>query len=371
MKKRLGLIVNPVAGMGGRVGLKGTDGAEALRLAQERGATPESPERVAKTLSVIKPLRGEIDLFTYPGVMGEDIAREQGFCPIVLGEIATDGTSSEDTKQAAVALKAQGIELLLFGGGDGTARDILDAINGDVVVLGIPAGVKMHSAVFATDPIAGGEIAREFIQGNVTKTRQAEVMDIDEDAFRSGRLSAHLYGVLLVPHVSGLIQDLKSGSSLAEEDAIVGIAEEVIDRMDETSVYIFGPGTTTRTILDQLGFTSTLLGVDAVTKHQVLGHDLNETELLEIIKGRAAYIIVTPIGGQGYILGRGNQQISPKVIREAGLENLWVVASKAKLLALGRRPLRVDTGDSELDETLRGYRAVIIGPMQESVVRVM
>jgi predicted polyphosphate/ATP-dependent NAD kinase len=229
----------------------------------------------------------------------------------------------------------------------------------DIPVLGVPSGVKMHSAVFAVDPQAAARIVAKFIFTGLP-LKEAEVMDVDEEAFRRGRVSAELYGYVLIPYEPYLIQDAKMASPMTESELRnqAAIAIYIIENMEPDAVYIIGPGTTTRTIADLLDERKTLLGVDLFLNKKMIAKDVNEKQVLEAIEGRKAYIIVTPIGGQGFIFGRGNQQISSKVIRKVGLDNIIVIATKSKLENL--RSLRVDTGDQRLDEEFRKRKIKVI-----------
>lgn len=368
--KRLGLIVNPIAGMGGRVGLKGTDGQETLDKARTLGAVSTAPSRAVEALVRLASLKGSIEIITYPHEMGEDEAREAGFEPTVIGEIAQGSTTSEDTKAAASEMRGIGVDLILFAGGDGTARDIYAAVDGEVPVLGIPAGVKIQSGVFAINPARAGDIAARYMRGDLTTVQELEVMDIDEEAYRDNRLSARLYGYLRVPYEEALVQGSKEATGGSEEISLEAIASEVVEGMEEGTLYVIGPGTTTRAIAEELGVEKTLLGVDVMENGGLVASDVNEEMLLKLIEGRRAKIIVTVIGGQGFIFGRGNQQISPEVIRRVGVENLIIVASPGKLAALKGRTLLVDTGDPEVDEILSGYRKVVIGYARRSVYKV-
>lgn len=363
MKKKVGLIVNPIAGMGGKVGLKGTDGEEILERAIALGAKPEAWRKASMALEALVPLKDDIELLTCPGDMGEAVARAIGFEPTVI-ELGGKGsrTTAQDTIRAAREMAKRKVDLILFAGGDGTARNIYEAIgDADVPVIGIPAGVKMHSAVYATTPRSAGTLAAMYLQGTITNVRLHEVMDIDEEAFRDNRVSAKLYGYLPVPHEERLVQGLKSGRAEGEEAAVQAIAHYVVDEMDDEHVYIIGPGTTTAAILQVMELPVTLLGVDVVHQGKLIGRDVTESQLLELIEGRKAKVVVTVIGGQGYVFGRGNQQISAAVLRQVGKDNIIIVAPRGKLTALGTRPLRIDTGDDEMNEMLKGYYRVIVG----------
>ena len=367
-KKKLGLIVNPFAGIGGRVGLKGSDGLETVKKAIELGAVSLAPERTIIALKKFAILQKEIELYTYPYEMGEYEAKDSGFTnTIVIGTIVKGKTTSEDTKKAALKMAKLGVELLLFVGGDGTARDVYDAIDSKIPVLGIPSGVKIHSSVFAITPQHAGDLVENFIKNNLP-LRPMEVMDIDENIFRMGKISAQLYGYMNVPFERKLIQGAKSRSS-SSANKVREIAQFIVDNMSEEYYYILSTGTTVKAIGDILHIDKTLLGVDLVYKKKLIGKDLNEKDLLRFIVGKRAKIIVTVIGGQGYIFGRGNQQISPQIIRMVGKENLIVIATQDKLISLDRS-LLVDTGESECDKYLSGYIKVITGYNEESIWKV-
>ncbi|MFJ2770831.1 ATP-NAD kinase family protein [Streptomyces sp. NPDC087300] len=404
-RPRVGLVVNPVAGLGGRVGLGGTDGPERVRRALELGARPLAGERAAQALRALRdrvPAPGPV-VVTVPGAMGEDAVRAAGLLPEVVsvrvpvpvlmggasvggasvvsgvsggtGEWGrpTDPTSPADTLSAVQALVTAGVDLLLFAGGDGTARDVLRSLSdhgapdGDPCpVLGIPTGVKMHSAVFAVGPGAAGEVAAAWLAGGGgVRLRDAEVMDRDEGALRDGRVASRLFGWLPVPDVPARVQQRKTGSTATTGDAAIGIAAEVAGRVGEGRL-VLGPGTTTRAVARALGADSSLAGVDVLAlragRAEAVARDTGEAELLAGIGDGPCWIGLSPIGGQGFLLGRGNQQISPRVLRAAGgRARLLVLCPEHKLAALGGRPLLLDTGDPELDAELSGYLPVLTG----------
>jgi predicted polyphosphate/ATP-dependent NAD kinase len=368
--KKIGLIVNPIAGMGGKVGLKGTDGSSILVKAKQLGAEQESPKRALKALERIISLKEEIEIITYPKEMGENVALRSGVIPQVLGSITEGRTTSEDTKQATRDICKVEVDLLLFAGGDGTARDIHSAINKEILVLGIPSGVKMHSAVFASSPMRAGDLLLLYLQGKVKEVKEAEVMDIDEEAYRAGAVSAELYGYLKIPFEREFIRGRKSGSSVNEIYAQEAIAQDIIDNMEEDYFYIIGPGTTTRPIMEKLNHDYTLLGVDLIYNKKLVEKDLSEKKIINHIKGKKAKLIVTPVGGQGFLFGRGNQQLSPEVIKEVGLNNIIVIATKQKINSLSGQPFIVDSGDQDLDSSLSGHIIVITGYKEKVVYRV-
>lgn len=361
MTKKIGLIVNPIAGMGGRVGLKGTDGEEVLKKALILGARKEAPDKAKKALKYIKDNTDGIEILTYPGDMGQNECIEFGLSHKVIGEIHNEITTSKDTEEAAKRMIENKVDLILFAGGDGTARNIYNVIGDRIPVIGIPAGVKIHSAVFATNPLNAGRIVEEFFKNPNIELRESEVMDIDEDEFRKGRVVAKLYGYVKVPYQRVYVQSLKSGGIYSDEISLEGIADYVIENMEKDCFYLIGSGTTTRKILERLKLPSTLLGIDIIKDKKLILNDANEKDILRIIEGSRYKIVVSPIGGQGYLFGRGNQQLSPDVIKSCGKDNVIVISTPSKIASLKGKPLLVDTGDDETDEMLKGYYRVIVG----------
>ena len=369
--KTIGLIVNPVAGIGGPAGLKGSDGAEIQQAARARGVKSAVQTRVRPVLEALLPLREEICLLTAPGEMGADAARGAGFAPEILGEIVSGETTAADTVRIARQMQARGAELLIFAGGDGTARNIAEAVGTAVTALGVPGGVKIHSGVYAKNPAAAAELARRWAAGEVPETEEAEVMDIDEDKFRAGTVDARLYGYLRIPHDAVRMQCCKSAAPAGSE-SLNDIANEVADEMEEHDGirYVIGSGTTPRAVMQVLELPNTLLGVDVVEQGRVIASDVSEPQLYELVKDHECRIVLTVIGGQGHILGRGNQQISPRVLRAVGLRNLILIATPEKLAALPGKCLIVDSGDPALDRELCGYRQVITGRGQTTMMKV-
>jgi len=380
--KTLGLIVNPIAGMGGKVGLKGTDGEEILERALAMGARPESPLRAAEAIEAFfarlgdSPLAltsggaSELRIVTPLGVMGEKVVRDLGGTPDVLGMEVTDQPTSRHTVEAAATMLELGVDLLLFAGGDGTARDVGGQVQDQVVCLGIPTGVKMHSAVFAVNPARGGELAADHLLGNAGDTRVAEVMDIDEEGLREGQVAARLFGYMTIPFRRGHVQGLKAGSPVNERYAQQAIAAGIVEIMEDGVTYVVGPGTTTAEVMKLLGLEFSLVGVDLVRNGEMLGKDLGEAALLGMLGEGPSGIIVTPVGGQGYLFGRGNLPISADVIRKVGKERIIIAATPEKLASLRGEPMRVDSKDHDTDRYLAGYYKVISGFRDRSLYRV-
>jgi len=361
---KLGLIVNPLAGIGGPTALKGSDG-EAAAEAFRNGAELRAPERAARALEVIfHALGGDaVSVLTCPGLMGESVARQCGFVPELVCETDPLNTRPEDTEQAARVLENKGVDLLLFVGGDGTARNICNAVSPHQPVLGVPAGVKMHSGVYAMTPEAAGEVVCRLVRADLVDIRRQEVRDIDEEAFRQGRVMSRYYGELLVPEEGRFMQQVKDGGREVEALVVDEIADTLMEEMEDDTLYLVGPGSTTAGLMAAMGLDNTLLGVDLVRNRQLLAGDVSAGQIEQALEGfnGPVSIIITPIGGQGMLLGRGNQQLTPAIIRRAGRDNLIVVATKTKITELGGRPLMVDSNDPQLDRELAGYVPVLTG----------
>ncbi len=361
----IGLVVNPVAGLGGSVGLKGTDGL--VEHARSLGAVPHAHERAALAL---RQLPAHLAIACAGGDMGETSLRLAGREPALVVGATIDGMQSiaADTCNAVTALAAAGVELILFAGGDGTARDVCSAIGNTVVVLGIPAGVKIQSATFAQSARAAGELAAAWYVGR-RRERVAEVVDLDNGGLAHGRVGPRLYGTLRVPLGQGLVSGTKLPSNNEHQATVMGIADRIAERARDATL-LLGCGTTLAAVGAALGLQTSLLGVDLVRAGEVVVRDGSEAELLAALDYNGADTVVTPIGGQGFVLGRGNQQLSPAVLRRAGLTRFTVAATPAKLAALGGRPLLVDTGDEETDSELRGWHKLVTGYDEETIYRV-
>ncbi|MFA6332117.1 MAG: ATP-NAD kinase family protein [Methanoregula sp.] len=353
--KRIGLIINPVAGMGGSVGLKGTDGN--VEEARARGAVPHALDRARMALAPLAR-NPALHFVTCSGAMGQDVLREVR-CenPEVIYTFSGE-SSARDTREAARQLMDAVIDLLLFCGGDGTARDIFSVVGRNVPLLGIPAGVKMYSGVFAVSPGA----AAELVTGLETAVlRDSEIMDVDEEAYRAGTLETRLYGIARTPVIRGMVQVSKQVYEQPDEERVKAeIAQFMQEVMLPDALYIVGAGTTTEAIVRYLGLKKTLLGVDVVKNGRLLARDADEKTLLRLTANKKDIrIIISPIGAQGFILGRGNQQISAAVVRRAGTGHIIVVATPHKLQETPE--LLVDTGDPDLDRMFGESVQVICG----------
>jgi predicted polyphosphate/ATP-dependent NAD kinase len=359
---KLGFIVNPIAGMGGKVGLKGTDGV--LEEALARGAKPVAPQRALEFMQKLKESfeDREIKILTCSGIMGAEEAMSAGFLVQILPMKIERETNAEDTKRAVKLLTVANVNLIVFVGGDGTAKDIFDAMEGydEVPVLGVPSGVKMYSGIFAVNPSDAVEVVLAFSKKQAEMV-EFEIMDADEKAIRSDAFAIKLYGFLKGPFAPMRIQGSKqiSPETDDENDNQIAIARFVVEEMRPKATYILGPGTTVKRISELLGVEKTVLGVDIYRKRKIM-LDVDERRILEQVKDwHNTWIILSPIGHQGILLGRGNQQISPEIIKRVGKERIIVVATKSKLQSIDGGVLRVDTGDVEADTMLRGYVKVV------------
>lgn len=360
---QLGFLINPIAGMGGKVGLKGTD--NVVKKATQMGAETVAPERAEEFLKTLKKKEfGEaLKIVTCPPPMGHNEVKDAGLSAKILPLTLKSETSAEDTKNAIRLMIERKVDLIVFVGGDGTARDILDAlhsINADVPVLGVPSGVKMYSGIFAVNPSDAADIVEAF-ERKETEIGEFEIVDADEAAIRADQFNIRFYGCLLGPFLPMRIQGSKlvSPETLDEHENQMALARFIVEKLDPNGWYILGPGTTVKCVADLLGVEKTLLGVDLYHKGKSI-KDVNEAKLLSSIKDwRNTWIILSPIGRQGILLGRGNQQISPEIVKRVGKERMVVGATKSKLQSIEGAVLRVDTGEAEVDAMLRGYMRVI------------
>jgi len=357
MPLRLGLLINPLAGIGGPLALKGSDGDDIVKKALSSGAECLSSQRTQVVLSQLLEVKEKIEWFSAPGVMGETCLAQCGFSSTVVGQLT----------------------LLLFAGGDGTARNLVDVIGVDAtsvdvlaqqqLVLGIPAGVKMHSGVYAISPQAAARVVLEFFKQKPVSISLQEVRDIDEDLLRAGHINSKFYGELMVPNDDRYVQQVKNSGELDDSAMQIEIAAGIVDDMDNDTLYIIGAGTTPKAVMDELGLANTLLGVDVVLGRELIAQDLNTIELLALIEQHPYHtikIIMTATGGQGHIIGRGNQQLSSSLFKKVGKDNIILLITPDKLSALSGRPLLMDSGDLILDRQWSGWISIVTGYQQRS-----
>jgi predicted polyphosphate/ATP-dependent NAD kinase len=355
---RLGFLVNPHAGLGGALALKGSDGMAAAALA--RGAVPQAGSRARLALQELLPWRERLLVLAAGGGMGAELAQELGFAVEIVHRPEGPSTAA-DTEAAARALAERRVDLLLFAGGDGTARDIERSVGLALAVLGIPAGVKMHSGVFAVNPRGAAEIVKLMLEGGLVVVDAADVRDIDEAALREGRVAARYYGELRVPQEGRYLQQVKCNGREVEALVLQEIAAEITEHMATGVTYFLGPGTTVAAVMDELGLPNTLLGVDVVQDGELLAADADAATLEAFAAAGACRLILTATGGQGMLLGRGNQQLSPAVLRAVGRDGLIVIATNEKLKALAGRPLLMDLPDEALAQEFAGFIEVVTG----------
>ncbi len=360
---RLGLILNPFAGVGGPTAYKGSD-AGTIQAAAARGELAlTAPARAQTFLRGLHGIHERLELLTVSGAMGEAVCREFGYSCTVIDYVPANPSSGGDTEAAAARLAAAGVDLLVIVGGDGTARDVCRVLGERQLVLGVPAGVKMHSGVYAVNPQSAAEVVRQMVTGELVSVNEAEVRDIDEKAFRQGQVRSRYFGSMQVPDEVRFVQQVKQGGREVESLVMVDLAAHIEESLDGDTLYIFGPGSTTQQVLQNLQWPSTLLGFDVFRNRERLVADASAADLTRCISEHAGPIAlyITAIGGQGHVLGRGNQQLTPELLRRIGRDNLHIIATKTKLKNLQGRPLLMDSGDPALDAEWSGYIRVFTG----------
>lgn len=366
LKLKFGLVINPFAGIGGKVGLKGSDGNEIRKEAFARGAVQQAINRAKLALEPLSQYAEKIEWYSISDNMGADLLNELGFESTTVYQ-ANQPSEAFDTVNSVKALNEHDLDLLVFVGGDGTARNVCESVKASQVVLGIPAGVKIHSGVYAITPNAAALVMEQVIQNQLVSIIEASVMDIDEDAFRQGNVRAKQYGTLLVPAEHQYIQSTKVSSSQLnrEDESLVqaDIAEFVTESMEDDYHYLVGSGTSCAAVMQVLDLPNTLLGIDWVHQQQLVASDLNESQILDVLAKHPSKvkIIITVIGGQGHIIGRGNQQLSSRVLSQIKKDDLIIIATKSKINQLETKPLIVDSDDSEINHRFSGLFRVITG----------
>ncbi len=370
MNRLIGLIVNPIAGLGGPAGFKGTDAPWIVKTALSQGYKPTSPVKAERAVRTLLARIPEVEFVSPRGVMGELILERVGArIAKVLDVPNSSETTPEDTMEAARQMHGEGVALILFCGGDGTAADVVSAVDQKVPILGIPAGVKMFSGVFAYSPEDAGLLAAEYLEGRVG-VRTAEIVDAVEGLYRQGELRLELKGYALTPDDPAHIQCTKEPTRGGDEAVYDGIAAYLAENLDPNTLYILGPGSTVSKVAARLGIEKTPLGVDVALGKRLVAKDVSARELESIVDRHAGPIklILTPVGGSGVLLGRGNQQISERVLERLNKSDLIVISHPAKLARL--RELRLDIAD-ELRERFRGYLRVVTGYREETLIKVL
>lgn len=365
---KIGLVVNPIAGLGGRVGLKGTDGPGTVAQALELGAEPKAGPRTRRALTRLAERVPGAHLIAAPGDLGSNWT--QGLdLQLATIELSTGTQTARDTRLSVEAMSD--CDLILFAGGDGTARDVSSALKPGQAMLGIPCGVKMHSGVFAISPEAAGALVADIVSApdRISWTDEAEVMDIDEAALRQGHIAPELYGHARVPMVRNRMQASKGGPRTDWGAALAGAAAELAANMDPDTLYIIGPGTSAGSVMQAAGHTPTVLGIDAMRGGKVVAQDVGSAALEDLAGDGPVRIVLGVTGQQGFLIGRGNQQISPALLRKTGRDGLIVLAGEDKLMGLAQPRLWVDSGEPDLDAELEGFLRVKTARGRETMMR--
>ena len=368
---RLGLLVNPDAGLGGRLGLKGSDGQ--AEIARSKGAQDRSGPRMRAMLDHLITISKEnldgIQWYVSKGRMGTDWI-SPAISSLEVIHSSSSSTDANDTSQLVGSMIGSDIDLLVYAGGDGTTRDVVAALSEygrpELPIIGVPTGVKMHSGCFASSPKAAAEVLSAWLEGDLLLS-STEVLDLDEDLYRQGKWVVKLYAEAITPASPRWMQGSKMRvEASGEEEIIQGLADHVRETLfDDRMMIVWGSGGTLRTIGGILGFELNTLGIDITVGGNIIGSDLNENEILSALKEHQGDVILllSPMGGQGFLIGRGNLQLSPDVLRIIGVNRVLGIVTPAKMLTL--RSLRIETGDSEMDQrfsekkylkVLQGYR---------------
>ena len=366
----IGVIVNPIAGMGGSVGLKGTDGPSVLAEAWARGAKPLAGARARRALAVLADACPGARIVAGAGSLGA--CHFQGL-KLSLVEVPTNGVEdAAATRSLAAAMAERGIPVVAFAGGDGTARDLMAAVGHRAAILGIPCGAKMHSGVFAVSPEAAGRVLASLASGSGGRIDypEAEIMDVDEALLREG--PAQFTPAWLRPDSANSAPDSVSerGAAADDESMLDALGREIAGEMEPGATYLIGPGTTAKRPAVALGIEGELLGVDVLRDRRLVARDVTGRAALQLACGTPLRIIVGVTGGQGFVFGRGNQQIGAEAIRRCWPDAVTILAGSAKLALLPQPWLLADTGEQALDAALSGYVRVRTGPQRSTMMRI-
>lgn len=368
---RLGLLVNPDAGLGGRLGLKGSDGQ--AEIARSRGAQDRSGPRMRSMLDHLITISKEnlegIQWYVSEGRMGTDWILP-AISSLEVIHSSNNSTNADDTSELVRSMIGSDIDLLVYAGGDGTTRDVVAALSEygrpELPIIGVPTGVKMHSGCFASSPKAAAEVLSAWLKGDLLLS-STEVLDLDEELYREGKWVVRLYAEANTPASPRWMQGSKMRvEASGEEEIIQGLADHIKETLiDDQMMIIWGSGGTLRTIGGILGFELNTLGIDITLGANIIGSDLNENDILSALQEHQGDVILllSPMGGQGFLIGRGNLQLSPDVLRIIGEDRVLGIVTPAKMVTL--RSLRIETGDPEMDKrfsdkkylkVLQGYR---------------
>lgn len=360
---RLGLVINPLAGKGGSLAQKGSDELSFSLCASESVLALHALARSDIFFYGLGTIMQAIQWVAPAGLMG-GVLLEKWCIPFqATAFIPSIAPSAVDTQAVVAEFITSKVDLIIFAGGDGTAADVARTVaelNPQQLVLGIPAGVKIQSAVFAINPTAASALVLSLYRGELMNVQTAEVRDLNEIALKQGRVTSKFCGQLLVPFDDRFVQTIKLGGIVAEELVIADIASYISELVPNDAIIVFGPGKTMADIQHALGLSSTLLGFDVFSRDQCLALDANEDELSRLLKdNKEPWIFLTVIGGQGHIIGRGNQQLSSAILQRVGRNAIHPVATREKLASVKGCRLLIDSGDVELDNQWQGLIPVI------------
>ena len=355
--------MNPYAGIGGPAGFKGSDLVELQKKACDGSIPLRAPERAQTFWQQLAPALNDIEIVSAPAQMGADWLSAWGLEYTAVDLLLPTQTSCADTIEAAKMLRDEKVDLIVFVGGDGTARDMFTALGESTLVLGIPSGVKMHSGVYAINPQCAAELLMQMLSGELIAESLQEIRDIDEVLFREGKVKARYFGQMCVPAAAQFVQAVKQGGVEVEELVLIDIAAHLREILNDQSFIIWAPGSTTLGVLREWGHEGTLLGVDVLLPTGSLIRDVNAEQLQQLLDQHSgdAELVLTAIGGQGHIIGRGNQQVTVDILRKLGRDHVHVIATRTKILSLNGRPLLLDSGCRMLDAQWSGLIPVIAG----------
>jgi predicted polyphosphate/ATP-dependent NAD kinase len=352
------MILNPIAGLGGSVGLKGSDSPELQAEALRRGAQPLAQKRARGFLTALQHEVGADAVHWFANEQVAVLLRDCGFKKV---EVLLRAQAEPNDTVALVAKYQQRVDCVVFVGGDGTARDVLSVCESSMPCLGVPAGVKMHSGVFAVSPQAAGKVMAQLVTGGMIAPNARAVRDWDGGEIVS-------YGEMRVPEAGGWIQQTKSAGRENETLAVDEIVAELQEQVLQQRPLVIGPGGTTYQIKSVLNSGATLRGFDIYTD---AGCKLDATEDDLRKLPSSTQFVISFADVQGFLFGRGNQQMSANVLRDLDPHSqLIIVATRTKLNSLDGRPLLIDSGDIELDSRLAGLYEIVTGYEDRLLYRV-